>query len=335
MKHLPSNKPCVLIVNLGTPDAPTEKDVRRYLREFLSDRRVIETPPLVWKPILEGAILRVRPKQSAQKYASIWGDDGSPLRHYTIAQVKHVAAELGDHADIRYAMRYGTESIARELDSIYRDGYRELLVVPLYPQYSASTVATVADEVHRWSLRSRDQFDLRLLRSFPENSGYVKAIASAVRSYWDVHGQPNFAGGDKLILSYHGIPLAMHQAGDPYPIECHATTLAVTAGLGIAEEYVIHAYQSVFGPAQWLKPATIDTVQRLGKDGTNRVDVACPGFVSDCLETLEEINILNRETFHEAGGNQFHYIPWGNDKLPWLGALTTLVRANLAGWIKS
>lgn len=326
-------KPCVLIVNLGTPDAPATKEVRHYLREFLSDKRVIETPSWMWKPILEGIILRVRPRQSAEKYASIWGKQGSPLRQYTIAQAQYLQEALGEKADVRYAMRYGTESIPRELDAIYRAGYRQLLVIPLYPQYSASTVATVADEVYRWGLRSRDQFDLRLLRSFPADEGYINALAEAVTTSWETNGRPNFAQGDKLMLSYHGIPLAMHQAGDPYPLECQETTTALAQRLGVQRDCLLHTYQSVFGPAQWLTPATIDTVAELGAGGTKRIDVICPGFVSDCLETLEEINILNRETFIDAGGDEFHYLPWGNDHPSWLKALASLTEANLAGWI--
>lgn len=329
----PASRPCVLIVNLGTPDQPTTPAVRRYLREFLSDRRVVETHPAVWRPVLEGVILRTRPKDSAEKYGLVWGDEGSPLLAYTRAQATSLQEQLGEDIEVRYAMRYGSDSIPKALDSIYAEGHRQLLVVPLYPQYSATTVASITDEVARWSLRSRDQFDLRLLRSFPQFPGYISALAQAIEGYWNDHGRPNFKDGDRLVLSYHGIPTAMAEAGDPYPQECQVTTAHLRQLLGLAEREVIHAYQSVFGPAEWLKPATIDTIRRLGSSGTVRVDVVCPGFVSDCLETLEEIDMQNREAFVAGGGSEFHYIPWGNDSQVWLEALARLTKQNLAGWL--
>lgn len=328
-----SKRPCVLIVNLGTPDAPNTTAVRKYLREFLSDKRVIEMNPALWRPILEGVILRVRPSKSAEKYRSIWGETGSPLLHFTAEQADSVQNILGTDAEVRYAMRYGANSIPEALDQIMTDGFRQLLVVPLYPQFSATTSATVSDKVFEWGRKSRNQFDLRLLRSFPTDPGYIAALVQAIEESWDNHGRPNFASGDRLILSYHGIPQSMADAGDPYANECKQTTGLVRDRLGLEPRNVLHTYQSTFGPAAWLKPATIDTVEALGKKGTKRVDVICPGFVSDCLETLEEINILNRETFKKAGGDEFHYIPWGNERPVWTEALSRLARQNLAGWI--
>ena len=324
--------PAVLLVNLGTPDAPTAKAVRPYLREFLSDRRVIETHPALWKPILEGIILRVRPAKSAEKYAQVWGDRGSPLLTFTEDQADYVARALGESAEVRFAMRYGKHGIQTELQKLYEDGYREVLIVPLYPQYSQTTTGTVMDEVYRWGLSSRDQFALRSVRSFETDPGYIEALASAIEKSWETNGKPDFAAGDRLILSFHGIPMAMVEGGDPYPRECEATARAVRERLQLPPHAAITTYQSVFGPAEWTKPATIDTVTQLGHGG-GRVDVVCPGFVSDCLETLEEINMENRDAFLNAGGATFNYVPWGNAAEPWLEALTALVKRNLEGWL--
>lgn len=335
------DRPCVLLVNLGSPDRPETKATRRYLRQFLSDRRVIETHPALWLPILEGIILRVRPKDSAAKYATVWGEEHAPLLAGTIAQTKFVRSALGNEAEVRFAMRYGSHSIQDALDQIFEDGCRRLLVVPLYPQYSATTIASVTDEVYRWNLSRRDQFSLRVARSFQTNPAYIDAMAVALENSWEEHGRPNFVEGDRLLLSYHGIPQSMADKGDPYPQECSETTAALTRRLRVPADGVVQTFQSKFGPAPWLEPATIEKVAELGATNlaptnlapTRRVDVICPGFVSDCLETLEEINELNRETFLAAGGQEFHYVPWGNDSLPWLEALESLVRSDLAGWL--
>ncbi len=327
------DKPAVLLVNLGTPQAPTTPALRKYLRQFLKDRRVIEMTPAVWHPILEGIVLRVRPRKSAAKYRTVWQESGSPLYVYTLEQAKELGRRLAGRASIFFAMRYGEPGVSRVLDSIYALGYRRVLVVPLYPQYSATTVGTVADEVFRWGLGSRDQLDLRIMRSFPKDEGYIHALASAVQSHWTTAGKPDFAAGAKLVLSYHGIPLEMHKKGDPYHWECKDTTSALAEALGMDQRHVVHAYQSKFGPAKWLTPATIDTIGHLGSIGTPRVDVVCPGFVSDCLETIEEIDDENREEFTSQGGGTFHYIPWGNTEVAWMDALTNLVTANLCGWV--
>lgn len=323
----------MLLVNLGSPNEPETKATRKYLRQFLSDRRVIEMHPALWRPILEGIILRVRPKDSAAKYRTVWGEEYSPLLAGTIAQTDYVAAALKGQAEVRYAMRYGSHGIAEMMDQAFADGYRKLLVVPLYPQYSGTTIASVTDEVYRWNLARRDQFALRVARSFQTDPGYIEAMAVALEAEWARVGQPNFGEGDRLVLSYHGIPKAMAKKGDPYPFECTETTQALRARLGVPAAAVMQTFQSKFGPAPWLLPATIDTMAELGAAGTRRVDVVCPGFVSDCLETLEEIDELNREAFEGAGGQEFHYVPWGNGALPWLEALEGLVRADLAGWI--
>lgn len=330
--HL-QDRPCVLITNLGSPENPSPPAVRKYLREFLSDRRVIETHPLLWKPVLECIILRVRPKASGKKYETIWTENGSPLVHYTQEQANYLSQKLCDVADVRWAMRYGKPATTDVLSEIYASGYRKLLVVPLYPQYSQVVGGTAMDKIYSWSMKSRDQFELRSVRSFPEHPAYINAVAHAIETKWQKVGRPNFTAGDKLLLSYHGITKAMSDSGDPYDSECKATTAAICQQLGIQiGTEGLHTYQSVFGPAEWLKPATIDTIATLGKQGTKRVDVVCPGFVSDCLETLEEIETENQEAFTKAGGQEFHYIPWGNNQEKWLFGLETIVREALAGW---
>ncbi|GAA2518789.1 ferrochelatase [Rarobacter incanus] len=325
--------PAVVLVNLGTPAAPTAKAVRPYLREFLSDRRVVETHPALWRPILESIILTFRPRASAAKYATIWGEEGSPLLVHTQSQTRAVAHALREIAVVRYAMRYGQPSVRAVMDELYAAGHRRVLVVPLYPQYAASSAGTVLDEAYRWGLRSRDQVELRTVRSFPIDPGYVEAVAGALQESWETNGRPDVEHGDKIVLSYHGIPQAMADAGDPYRSECDATTAAVARNLGLPAGSILTTFQSTFGPAAWLKPATIDTVARLGGEGVRRVDVACPGFVSDCLETLEEIDELNREAYLEAGGGEFHYVPWGNGRRCWTDALANIVAEYLAGWV--
>ncbi len=328
-----AEKPVVVLVNLGTPEAPTAKAVRPYLREFLSDRRVIETHPALWRPILEGIILRVRPKASAEKYASVWYEEGSPLMHWTIRQREELEKRFGDDVVVRIAMRYGKPAVQHVLSELHRDGYRRVLVLPVYPQYAASSAGTVIDEVARWLLSSRDQLEIRTVRSFPTAEPYIAALATALENSWAENGRPDFASGDKLILSFHSIPVAMRQAGDPYKDECEETARALHQRLGIPADAMLTCFQSVFGPAEWIGPATIDTVEALGKAGTGRVDVICPGFMADCLETLEEINILNRETYLEAGGREFHYVPWANDSRGCIDTLEEQARTAVAGWI--
>lgn len=325
-------KPAVVIVNLGTPDEPTARAVRPYLREFLSDRRVIEMHPALWRPILEGIILRVRPRASAKKYASVWCEEGSPLMHWTRRQRDELQKRLGPDAAVHLAMRYGEPGLRNVLTELYKQGYRRVVVFPLYPQYAASSAGTVIDEVARWLLNARDQMEFRTVRSFPESPVYIQALVDAIEREWQRKGRPNFAGGDRLILSFHSIPRAMHDSGDPYRSECEATAAALRNLLQVPGDAVLTCFQSVFGPAKWIGPATIDTVRRLGSEGTRRVDVICPGFMADCLETLEEINILNRRTFLEAGGAEFHYIPWANDSEGCLSVIEEQSRRAIAGW---
>ncbi|MFV0450626.1 MAG: ferrochelatase [Propioniciclava sp.] len=319
-------RPMVVLVNLGTPTAPTAGAVRPFLREFLGDQRVVGLPRILWQPILNGIILAVRPRASARLYASIWGDGGSPL----MVGSQHLGQRLGellaDHADVRIAMTYGQPSVDRVLDELIASApERPIVVVPLYPQYAGSATGAVHDAVHRWGLRTVPQADLRLLRSFPTHPAYLDAVADAITAHWERVGPLDTASGERLLLSYHGIPMSQIRAGDPYPEECATTSRGLRARLDIDPAAVMTTYQSKFGPGAWLKPATIDTVADLGARGTRRIDVVAPGFAADCLETLEELNKFNRRTFTDAGGGDFHYVPWANSRPAWVAALASIV----------
>lgn len=323
-----ADAPALVLVNLGTPDSPRTKDVRRYLREFLLDPRVIEMPKALWRPILEGIILRFRPAASAEKYRSVWMPEGSPLLYYTRRQA-HLLQEC---LKIRVApaMRYGSPGLTDVLDELMKEGHRKIAILPAYPQYSASTIASVNDALAGWIASRREHPELRLGTSFPLASAYIDALEEAIVRHWEEHGRPDFARGDRLILSFHSIPVSMEKRGDPYPGQCHASAQALRRRLRVDTSECLTTFQSVFGPTQWVGPATIDTIRALGRQGTRRIDVICPGFVADCLETLEEIDQLNRQAFFDAGGSQFHYIPWGNDSPAALHALAEQARALLA-----
>jgi len=322
----------LVLVNLGTPSAPEAGAVRTYLREFLSDRRVIEMNPLLWKPILEGIVLRVRPREVARKYRSIWLDQGSPLLHYTREQARLLGERLPG-VRVEVAMRYGQPSIGSVLDRLHAEGVRRVAVLPAYPQYAASTVTTINDAVAEWIGRHRDGFELRLNRSFPTAPAYVDALASALEEHWARVGRPDFLAGDRVVVSFHSIPVAMDEAGDPYRGECRRTVAALEARLGVGMGTLTATFQSVFGRAEWLGPQTIEEMAELGRCGCPRVDVICPGFMADCLETLEEIDQLNRETFVEAGGGDFYYVPWANGSRGALAALEEQAGVALAGWV--
>ena len=330
----------MLIVNLGTPESPKPRHVRSFLRTFLSDRRVIEMPPFIWKPILEGIILRVRPKHSGALYEQIWAEKagegviGSPLLYWSEGQRKDLERRLSGEADIYIAMRYSRPTIADTLSLIQQKGYEHVLVVPMYPQYSASSAGSIIDEVSRWQLQARNQLEIHTMRSFPTDPLYIEALAQALETSWQKRGTPDFSHGQKLLLSYHSIPESMHTAGDPYVDECEATSRALARRLSLSNELghgIISTYQSVFGPAAWVGPATIDTVRSLGRESCSRIDVMCPGFVADCLESLQEINILNREEFIRSGGSHksFTYIPWANTAPAWMDALEHQIRIRL------
>lgn len=337
-----SKRPAVLLVNLGTPDSPAPADVRRFLRSFLTDRRIIETHPIIWRPILEGIILRTRPKASGTLYAEIWGEKsgagvvGSPLMYWSIKQTEALGKRLKHTADVFLAMRYSKPTVPEMLTKLQSQGFQRVLIVPMYAQYSATTAASIMDEVSHWLMRTRNQMEIRTLRSFPEDSLYIEAIAQAIEHTWGTKGRPDFSAGDKLMLSFHSIPQAMVDNGDPYIEECRATARALIERLDLSETNGVEiTFQSVFGPAQWVGPATIDTVKELAASGTRRIDVVCPGFLADCLESVHEINILNREEFVKASGPDegFTYIPWANTQPAFLDALEGQVRSRLAGWI--
>ena len=322
----------VLLVNLGTPTAPTAAALRPYLKEFLSDPRVVEIPRPIWWLILNGIILNTRPAKSAKKYASVWTSEGSPLKVHTEKQAKLLAGFLAQAGQrelhVSWAMRYGQPSIRSQLDAMRAAGCTRILVVPLYPQYAASTTATVIDEVANCLRHWRNLPEVRYVRSFGDDPGYIEALAASVRAHWQRNGQ-----ADRLVLSFHGIPRRSLDLGDPYHCECYKTGRLLGEALKLAPERLIVSFQSRFGKAEWLKPYTQPTLEELGGSGVGSVDVMCPGFVSDCLETLEEINMECREAFLHAGGKQFSYIPCLNENQPWIEALTTLSLNHLGNWL--
>ena len=328
-----TGKTAVLLINLGTPEAPTAPAVRRYLREFLSDPRVVEIPKVLWWPILNGVILNVRPKKSARKYAAIWTPEGSPLKVHTEKQAKLLRGFLGQagHAvHVDYAMRYGQPSIPATLNHLKAEGFSRILLLPLYPQYSSSTTATAFDAAFAWARSQRNQPELRTIRSFPDNTDYIAALASRVRQHWMTHGHPG--SSYQLVMSFHGIPVRSVDQGDPYRDECLTTGRLLARELGLDEASYALCFQSRFGPAEWLQPYTSFTLKTLGKQGIARVDILCPGFPADCLETLEEIAIEGKSTFLAAGGKEYHYIPCLNESDDWIRTLEKLVRQHLQGW---
>ena len=328
--HGQAPKTAVLLCNLGTPDEPTASALRRYLAEFLSDPRVVEIPRPIWWLILHGIILRTRPAKSAAKYASIWTPEGSPLRVWTEKQATLLRGHLGERGHrvtVRYAMRYGNPSIASELDKLKAEGATRILILPAYPQYSGTTTASVLDAVYQWAAKVRQVPELRFVNRYHDDAGYIEAMVRRVRDFWQSHGRP-----DKLVMSFHGVPERTLQLGDPYHCECHKTARMLAERLALAPKDYQVTFQSRFGKAKWLQPYTEPTLKTLAGQGVKRVDVICPGFTGDCLETLEEIAMEAREAFLHAGGKEFNYIPCLNDSLPWIGALTAIAERHLAGW---
>lgn len=325
-----SPRTAVVLCNLGTPDAPTPAAVRRYLAEFLGDPRVVEIPRLVWWPILHGIILRTRPAKSAAKYASIWRSEGSPLALYTERQallLRGWLGEAGHRVVVRHAMRYGQPAIGRVLDELMAQGVRRVLVLQAYPQYSCTTSASVIDAVNAWCGRQRSIPELRFVNSYCEDAGYIGALAESVRAHWQANGR-----AARLVMSFHGVPERTRTLGDPYHDQCQATARLLATALGLQEEQYQVTFQSRFGKAKWLEPYTEPTLVAMARGGTRSVDLMCPGFTSDCLETLEEIDQEAREAFLGAGGERFSYIPCLNDNRPWISALSALAQRNLAGW---
>jgi ferrochelatase len=321
----------VLLVALGTPASPTPADVRRYLAEFLSDPRVVQLPRALWLPLLHCVVLRTRPRLSAQKYALIWTPEGSPLKVHTERQAKLLRGYLGERIKpplpVAYAMRYGEPSLAQALGRLAESGVARVLVIPLYPQYTESTTASVADALDRYRTRSRSPLDLRMVRHFHDHPGYIRALAAQLRAHQEKNGLV-----ERLLMSFHGLPQRAVDRGDPYRDECEQTARLLAREAGLREGQWQIAFQSRFGRARWLAPYTAATLEAWAREGMRRVDVICPGFTCDCLETLEEIGIEGRRTFLDAGGREFHLVPCLNERDEWIRTLADLAQKELDDW---
>ncbi len=321
----------VLITNLGTPDEPTTPALRRYLGQFLWDPRVVEVPRPLWWLILHGVILRIRPRRSAAAYRTVFTDRGSPLLSHTRDQSEALAQALQqrghEHVVVEFAMRYGNPSIPSVLESMLERGVRRLLVLPMYPQYSASTTASTFDAISADFSRRRWLPGLRFINHYHDYPPFIEAAARRIEAYWAESGK-----ADLLLFSYHGVPLRYLHEGDPYHCECHKTSRLLAERLGLPDEAWKTTFQSRFGREEWLKPYTDETLKALPGEGVKSVQVFCPGFSADCLETIEEIGEENREYFLEAGGERYEYISALNDRPEHIEALASLVEENLAGW---
>lgn len=320
----PSNSPDVpalLLVNLGTPQAPTAPEVRRYLAEFLHDHRVVQLTRWLWCPLLHFLILPLRSPKVAHKYASIWMADGSPLAVYTARLASAVQSRLPQWR-VAHAMRYGEPSLASALRQLRADGVRAVRVLPLYPQYSTTTTEAVADVIAKHG----QGLEVAMLQDYHRDAGWAAAVAASIRAHWDAHGR-----GERLLLSFHGIPQRLVDAGDPYAMQCEASAQAIAAALDVPRAELLLTFQSRFGREQWLQPYTQATLEQLARDGVRTVDVACPGFAVDCLETLEEITVENANAFRALGGEALRYIPCLNDAPDHAQALAALAQQE-AGW---
>ncbi|MGA1151460.1 MAG: ferrochelatase, partial [bacterium] len=309
---------------LGTPDAPTAPALRRYLAEFLADQRVVEIPPVLWRPILHGIILRVRPKRSAAKYASIWTNEGSPLLRWTLRQAEGLAKRLPSHVQVRAAMRYGNPSVASQLEALRAEGITRVLVLPAYPQYSGTTTASVADAVYQWAARARWVPELRFVNAYHDHPAYIEALANRVRAHWAAHGRKAH-----MIMSFHGVPARTLEQGDPYHCQCHKTARLLAQILGMTRTDYTVTFQSRFGKAKWLEPYTEPTLVRMAGEGLTSAEVICPGFTSDCLETLEEIGMEAVKDFKEAGGEDLQLVPSLNSSPQWVDGVASLLREKL------
>ncbi|MBZ0131415.1 MAG: ferrochelatase [Rhodocyclaceae bacterium] len=310
----------ILLINLGTPEAPTAPALRKYLKQFLWDPRVVELPRPLWWLILNAIILNIRPQKSAEKYARIWTPEGSPLKVHTERQAKLLRGYLGQSGQgnvvIEWAMRYGDPSVAGALDRLKARGCTKILILPLYPQYSVSTTVSAQDAVSEWVRRNPQAAEISMIESFHDNARYISALAANINAHRMDYGRP-----EKLVMSFHGLPKVSIERGDPYYGQCLESGRLLAAELGLEEPDYVITFQSRFGPAEWLQPYTQATLETLARDGVKRVDVVCPGFVSDCLETLEEIALECKAAFLAAGGTEFRYIPCLNERHEWIEAL--------------
>ncbi len=329
--HRQPDKIGVLISNLGTPDAPNKKALKSYLKQFLSDPRVVEVPRLLWWLILNLVILQIRPKRSAAAYATVWTDKGSPLLFHTQAQAQKLEGRLKqkhDNLELEFAMRYGQPSIQSGIENLLNKGVRKLFVLPLYPQYSGATVASTFDAIAEDFVERRWLPELRFANCYHDNEHYIEAVAQSVRDFWAVHDK-----ADKLVFSYHGVPLKYLHKGDPYHCQCLKTSRLIADKLSLREDQFLTTFQSRFGREEWLKPYTDETLKKLPAQGIKSIQVICPGFSADCLETIEEIGEENREYFLEAGGEKFEYIPALNDQDIHIDALEKIIETQLQGWL--
>lgn len=329
--HNQTDKIGVLITNLGTPQAPTKKALKPYLKQFLSDPRVVEVPKLIWWFILNGIILNLRPKRSAAAYATVWSEEGSPLLVHTKNQAQGLAKRFantwGDDVMVEYAMRYGQPSIDDAIEKLLNSGARKIVVLPLYPQYCASTTGSTFDAIAHDFVKRRWLPELRFINQYIDHAPYIKCVADSIKAHWAEHGK-----ADKLIFSYHGIPKRYLMNGDPYHCQCHKTTRLVAELLGLTPNQYRTTFQSRFGREEWLKPYTDETLKRLPSEGVKSVQIICPGFASDCLETIEEIGEENREYFEHSGGERYEYIPSLNSNDAHLDMLFELLQDNMQGW---
>ena len=332
--HGKSESTGVLLVNLGTPAEPTKSSVKQFLKQFLSDPRVIEIPRLIWLPILYAFILTKRPAASAENYKKVWMEEGSPLMVYSLRQQKLLQKEMETRFNgpvhIQLAMRYGEPSIESGLKALQEKGARRVLILPLYPQYSATTTATSFDTVYKFYMGRRWIPELRFIAQYHDFPAYIDTLAKSVKAHWKTNGR-----SEVLLMSFHGLPKRNLELGDPYFCHCHKTGRLLAEKLGLKNEQWRLSFQSLFGKAEWVKPYTDKTLMALPGEGVKSVDVICPGFPSDCIETLEEMNIENREYFMEAGGESYHYIPALNDDPDHIFALADLIQLHTQGWTET
>jgi len=329
--HAAPKKIGILLTNLGTPDSTNPSDVRRYLKEFLSDPRVVEVPRLIWWFVLNLVILNTRPRKSAAAYAKIWTAQGSPLLDISLKQLAALQARLDevypDVFQVELAMRYGNPSVASALEKLHASGADRILTLPLYPQYSASTTASTFDAVTARLQQWRNIPELRFIKHYHDNEHYLNALEQSIRAHWQQHGQ-----AERLLMSFHGVPKDYLLNGDPYHCECHKTARMLAEKLGLSDSQYQVSFQSRLGPKEWLKPYTDHTLEAMGKGGVESVQVVCPGFSSDCLETLEEIAMENRDVFLQAGGSRYEYIPCLNDNEDHINMMLELIAHHSQGW---